>query len=119
VGRHPSCISSFQDKTAPATWAPNCAWLAGDMTLGNPAKLITPEVRLLAWQQSGSQAEFDIWIERLVQCSLNDDHATAPQIPRPGHVGALLLRTRVLIRKLQKGWRHGLRPPVLSTEIGA
>lgn len=90
-----------------------------DMTLGNPAELITPEVRLLAWQLTGSQTEYDIWIERLVQCSLNDDRATAPRLPRPGRAGALLLRTHVLIRKLQKGWRHGLRPPVLSTEIGA
>lgn len=86
---------------------------------GNPAEMLTPEVRLLAWRQTGNQAEYDVWIQRLLQFCLKDERVEAPRHPRPGHAGALLLRLQVLARKLLKGWLHGRRPPDISPVIGA
>lgn len=89
------------------------------LEFGDPAQAMTPEIRLLAWQQTGSQAEYEAWVKRLLQFSAGSEVVEMPSAIRPGRLGATFLRVRVLIRKLMKGWLHGQRPPDVSSDIGA
>ncbi len=83
---------------------------------GDLAQALTPAMRLLAWQQTRTQEEYQRWINRLRQLC---DKESVQSMRRPGRLEARLLRIRVLARKFIKGWIHGTRPPDVDSAIGA
>lgn len=83
---------------------------------GNRSQPLTPEMKLLAWQQTSTQDEYQRWIDRQRQLGGNE---SALSMQRPSWLGAKFLRFRVMARKFVKGWLHGTRPPDVGSSIGA
>lgn len=86
---------------------------------GDLTDKLSPEMRLLAWRQTSSQEEYQLWIQRLWNVRAQSDEAKAPFMQRPGPLSAAFLRIHVLVQKCIKGWVHGACPPDAGSPIGA
>jgi len=89
------------------------------LRLGDPARDLTPELRLLGYRETRTQADYDAWLRRVLACGTGSEQADLPSQPRPNALAARWLRLRVLARKITRGWLHGHRPPRVDTPIGA
>lgn len=86
---------------------------------GDPASVLTPENRLLAWSQTRTDEEYRAWVRRVANAGRDHDPIDVDPGHRPGPIAARLLRVRVLARKLARGWIHGTRPADTHSPIGA
>lgn len=86
---------------------------------GDPARDLTPEMRLLGYRETKTQAEYDAWLRRVLACGTGSETTDLPSQSRPSALAARWLRLQVLVRKITRGWLHGHRPPEADTPIGA
>ncbi len=107
-------VISGQDRTA--DFGAEIRQAGHALQLGDLAQALTPEMRLLAWQQTSTQDEYQRWIDRQRQLSGNE---SVLSMQRPSWLGAKFLRIRVMPRKFAKGWLHGTRPPDVDSAVGA
>ena len=107
-------IISGQDRTA--DMGGEIRRVAHVLQHGDFKQSLPPEMRLLAWQQTRTQAEFQQWIDRLRNVCGDE---SVQSIPRPSWLAAKFLRIRVKARTFIKGWIHGTRPSDVGTSIGA